>query len=59
MRKHEYFRITSFASWFDRRSGKFIVNIAYKTRTDIADWSVKVAEDFVSVKMSFRCMKLS
>jgi len=57
MRRHEYFRVTSFfARWFDRRSGKFIVNIAYKTRTDIADWSVEVAEDFVSVKMSFMCM---
>jgi len=57
MRRHEYFRVTSFfARWFDRRSGRFIVNIAYKTRTDIADWSVEVAEDFVSAKMSFRCM---
>jgi ABC-type ATPase with predicted acetyltransferase domain len=31
---------------YDRKSGKFIINIAYKTKTDVTDRTVAVAEAF-------------
>ena len=45
-RRREYFRITKYARRYDRRTGKFIINIAYKTKTDITDRTVAVAEAF-------------
>ena len=45
-RRREYFRITKFARTYDRRTGKFTINIAYKTKTDITDRTVAVAEAF-------------
>ena len=44
MRKREYFVIGKFARRYDRRTGKFIINIAYKTKADITDGTVAVAE---------------
>jgi hypothetical protein len=46
MRKREYFVIRQFARRYDRRTGKFVINIAYKTKTDITDHTVAVAEAF-------------
>ena len=45
-RRREYFRITKFARKFDKRTGKFIINVAYKTKTDITDRTVAVGEAF-------------
>jgi len=46
MRRREFFRITRYARRYDRNTGKFLINIAYKTRTDITDRTVAVAEAF-------------
>ena len=46
MRRQEFFRITKYARRYDRNAGKFLINIAYKTRTDITDRTVAVAEAF-------------
>jgi len=46
MSRQEFFEIRKFARRYDRRTGKFIVDIAYKTKTDITDRTVKVAEAF-------------
>jgi len=46
MRVREFFRIKKIARRYDRRTGKFIINIAYKTKTDITDRTVAVAEAF-------------
>ncbi|NIS80998.1 MAG: ATP-binding cassette domain-containing protein, partial [Anaerolineales bacterium] len=46
MRRREFFRITRYARRYDRRTGKFFINIAYKTKTDITDRTVAVAEAF-------------
>ena len=46
MRRHEFFEIRKFARRYDRRTGKFVINIAYKTKTDITDRTVAVAEAF-------------
>ncbi len=46
MRRQEFFRITRYARRYDRRTGKFFINIAYKTKTDITDRTVAVAEAF-------------
>ncbi len=46
MRQREFFRITKYARRYDRSSGKFFINIAYKTKTDITDRTVAVAEAF-------------
>ena len=46
MRRREFFRITKYARRYDRNAGKFLINIAYKTRTDITDRTVAVAEAF-------------
>lgn len=46
MVRSEFFKIRKFARRYDRRTGKFIIDIAYKTKTDITDRTVKVAEAF-------------
>lgn len=46
MRKREFFRITKFARRYDRTTGKFVINIAYKTKTDITDRTIAVHEAF-------------
>lgn len=46
MRQREFFRITKYARRYDRSSGKFLINIAYKTKTDVTDRTVAVAEAF-------------
>jgi len=46
MEKPEFFEIRKFARRYDTRTGKFIIDIAYKTKTDITDRTVKVAEAF-------------
>jgi len=46
LRRREFFRITKYARRYDRSSGKFLINIAYKTKTDITDRTVAVAEAF-------------
>jgi len=45
-RRREYFRITKYARRYDKRTGKFIINVAYKTKTDITDRTIAVAEAF-------------
>jgi len=42
----ELFKITRIASRYDHAAGKFIINISYKTKTDITDRTVSVAEAF-------------
>ena len=46
MRRREFFRITQYARRYDRNAGKFLINIAYQTRTDVTDRTVAVAEAF-------------
>jgi len=46
LRRHEFFEIRKSARRYDRRTGKFVINIAYKTKTDITDRTVAVAEAF-------------
>ena len=46
MGRSEFFEIRKFARRYDRRTGKFIIDVAYKTKTDITDRTVKVAEAF-------------
>jgi len=46
VRRREHFQIRKFARRYDRRTGKFVFNIAYETKTDITDRTVKVAEAF-------------
>jgi len=40
------FEIQRFARVWDKREGKFTFNISYKTRTDVTDRTIKVAEAF-------------
>jgi ABC-type ATPase with predicted acetyltransferase domain len=42
----EFFRIRKFTKKFDKRSGKFVINISYKTKTDFTDRTVAVSEAF-------------
>jgi len=42
----EFFRIRKFTKKFDKRSGKFVINISYKTKTDVTDRTVAVSEAF-------------
>jgi len=42
----ELFKITRITKKYDRKTGVFKINIAYKTKTDITDRTVKVAEAF-------------
>jgi len=46
MRVRELFKITRIASRYDPATGKFLINISYKTKTDITDRTVSVAEAF-------------
>ena len=46
VRRREFFWIQKFSRRYDRRTGKFVINIAYKTKTDITDRTVAVAEAF-------------
>jgi len=46
LRRHDFFEIRKSARRYDRRTGKFVINIAYKTKTDITDRTVAVAEAF-------------
>jgi len=46
MRAREIFKIKKFARTYDRRTGKFIINLSYKTATDITPRTIKVAEAF-------------
>jgi ABC-type lipoprotein export system ATPase subunit/GNAT superfamily N-acetyltransferase len=45
-RKREYFRIRRYARRYDKREGKFIINISYETATSITERTVNVAEAF-------------
>jgi len=42
----EIFKITRIASRYDHETGKFIINISYKTKTDITDRTISVADAF-------------
>ena len=42
----EIFKITRFKKHYDHKTGTFKINISYKTRTDITDRTIKVAEAF-------------
>jgi len=42
----ELFKITRIASRYDHATGKFIINISYKTKTDVTDRTISVAEAF-------------
>jgi len=44
--KREFFRIKKFWKKFDRRTGRFIINISYETATDITPRTIAVAEAF-------------
>jgi len=46
MRTREFFKITKTARKYDRTTGKFIINIAYETATDITSRTIAVAEAF-------------
>ena len=45
-RRTEHFQITHHARRYDRRTRKFIINISYKTKTDITPRTIAVAEAF-------------
>ena len=42
----ELFKITRLTKKVDHKTGSFRINIAYKTRTDVTDRTIKVAEAF-------------
>jgi len=46
MRVKEILRITRVAKKFDKTTGKFWINIRYKTRTEITPRTVAIAEAF-------------
>ena len=46
MRRRELFEIQRYARVYDRREGKFIISLSYKTATDITPRTIKVAEAF-------------
>jgi len=46
VRRREFFRIRKFAKRYDRRSGKFLINIAYETATEITPRTIAVSEAF-------------
>jgi len=46
MRRREFFRITRYARKYDRETGKFTINIAYETATEITPRTIGVAEAF-------------
>jgi ABC-type lipoprotein export system ATPase subunit/GNAT superfamily N-acetyltransferase len=45
-KRREFFHITKHARTYDRRTGKFTFNIAYKTATEITPRTIEVAEGF-------------
>jgi len=45
-RHREFFQIIHHSRRFDKRTGKFIIDISYKTKTDITNRTVAVAEAF-------------
>lgn len=45
-RQEDYFQITHHHRRYDKRTGKFIINIRYKTKTDITPRTIVVAEAF-------------
>lgn len=45
-RHREFFRITKYARRYDHSSGKFVVDIAYETATDITPRTIAVSEAF-------------
>ena len=45
-RRREFFQITRWARRYDKQTGKFIINIAYKTKTDVTPRTIAVAEAF-------------
>jgi len=46
MRRREFFRITRFARRYDRVSGKFIINVKYRCKTDLTPRTLEVGEAF-------------
>jgi len=46
LRHKEYFEIQRYARVYDRREGKFIISLSYKTATDITPRTIQVAEAF-------------
>jgi ABC-type lipoprotein export system ATPase subunit/GNAT superfamily N-acetyltransferase len=44
--RHEFFRITCYARTYDKREGKFTINIAYETATEVTPRTIDVAEAF-------------
>jgi len=45
-RRRELFKITKYARRYDRETGKFVINLSYKTKTDITDRTIAVSEAF-------------
>jgi ABC-type lipoprotein export system ATPase subunit len=45
-KRREFFHITKHARTYDRRTGKFTFNIAYKTATEITPRTIEVAQGF-------------
>jgi len=45
-RRRELFQIIHWKRRYDKRTGKFIINLSYKTKTDITDRTIAVAEAF-------------
>jgi len=46
MRRREHFRITKYARSYNKREGKFTINIAYETATETTPRTIGVAEAF-------------
>ncbi len=46
MRRKEVFIITKFARRYDRKTGKFIINVKYRCKTDVTLRTQEVAEAF-------------
>jgi ABC-type lipoprotein export system ATPase subunit/GNAT superfamily N-acetyltransferase len=46
MRRHEFFRITRYARTYDRQTGRFRLNVAYQTATELTPRTIGVAEGF-------------
>jgi ABC-type lipoprotein export system ATPase subunit/N-acetylglutamate synthase-like GNAT family acetyltransferase len=44
--RREFFRIRRYARKYDRREGKFIINISYETATEVTPRTIGVAEAF-------------
>jgi len=45
-RRREFFRITKYARRYDRREGKFTINVAYETAVEISPRTTAVADAF-------------